>query len=552
MPDAKNKMLTGITGAVLLLGGLHSCYDTKNKYPHREDHRPNIVMFLTDDNAFNYWGFGGGPELSPHIDRIVREGVEATRFYSSSAACTPSRYSLHTGRYAGRCQDEKFMDEFPEDQASNISWNTFLDAEKEYTLGEMLKEAEYTTGFVGKWHMGFDRSAFKLPADADITNPDVDSVLKAYQAAVIEHVKKAGFDYAASIVPQNNDDGFIEDLQYHNLEWIAKGAIDFIRMNRKGDQPFFLMVNITTHHGPCHIESINSDIEITQAGRVEGLEGLMPPRSTISKRIMEKGYPFHFKTAGTLWTDDCVGSILDEMDKSNFSDNSAVIFTTDHNRFDGKATCYQGGVHIPFGMKWPGVIKPGTRTHKRMGLHDLMPTFAAMAETELPQDIVIDGKNRLDYLSKPRKTKKDDETLFFEFGYTRAVLSGKYKYITFRLPEELLENMKKGAVEKSYTYQGKLDDEPAVLRYPYYFDADQLYDVEKDPDEQQNLAYEPEYAGVVKQMQESLRNFTGSFRNPFPIDNPDPFYTSTDYRELNEAARDVDMEKYYWYRKGCY
>lgn len=550
MPN--KKLLTGITGAGLVLGGLNSCNEVKNNNTSREDDRPNIVMFFTDDNAFTYWGFGGGPGLSPNIDNIVNEGLEATRFYCTSAVSTPSRYSLHTGRYAGRCRDEKFVSEFPEDQPYNITWNTFLDAEKEYTLGEMLQEAGYSTGFVGKWHMGFDRSPYKLPADADITDPEVDSVLKAYQAAVIEHVKKAGFDYAASIVPQNNDDGFVEALQYHNLEWLAKGAIDFIRMNKDKNQPFFLIINITTHHGPCHIESINSDIRITQAGLVDDLEGVMPPRSTISERVMENGYPFNFKTSGTVWTDDCVGSILDELDKNNFTENSAVIFTTDHNRYDGKATCYQGGVHIPFGMKWPGMIKPGTKTNKKMGLHDLMPTFAAMAGTELPEDMSIDGKNRLDYLVKSKNMKKDDETLFFEFGYTRAVLSGKYKYIAFRLPGELLENMKNGAVEKSYTYKGNLGDEPAILRYPYYFDADQLYNLEKDPGEQYNLAYEPEYAGVVKQMQESLRNFTGSFRNPFPIDNPDPFYTSPEYRELNEAARDVDMEKYYWYRKGCY
>ncbi len=546
------KLITGIAGAIVFLVSCNSCKQTEYKNDRKEDDRPNILMFLTDDNAFTYWGFGGGPDLSPNIDSIISQGVEVTEFYSASTLSTPSRYSLHTARYPGRCQDEKFIRDYPEDLAYNISRNTFLNPEKEYTLGKMLQDAGYTTGFVGKWHLGFDRSAFQLPGDADITDPEVDRVLKEHQASIIEHIKKSGFDYAASIVSQNIDDNFVEALQYHNLEWLAKGAIDFIKMNRNSEKPFFLILNITTHHVPCHIESINSDIRITQAGLVEGLEKVMPPRSTISERIMENGYPFDFKTAGTVWTDDCVAAVMNELDRNNFTNNSAVIFTTDHNRYDGKASCYQGGVHIPFGMKWPGVIKPGTITNKHMGLHDLMPTFAAMAKTSIPDDQVIDGKNRLNHLKKSKNINKDDEVLFFEFGYTRAVLAGKYKYIAFRLPQELLENMKNSLVNESYTFKGTIADEPAVLRYPYYFDADQLYDLEKDPDEQNNLAYDPEYAGVVKQMQENLRNFTGSFRNPFPIDNPDPFYTSPKYRELNEAARDVNMKQYYWYRKGCF
>ena len=92
----------------------------------------------------------------------------------------------------------------------------------------------------------------------------------------------------------------------------------------------------------------------------------MPPRESIDERIMEKGYPDDFKTSGTVWTDDCVGSSLIRSGATGLQKIQPVIFTTDHNRYDGKATCYQGGVHIPFGMKWPGVIKPVTVTNKRM------------------------------------------------------------------------------------------------------------------------------------------------------------------------------------------
>lgn len=541
-----------VTGLIFLSAILNSCKQQAEENPGREDDRPNIVMFFTDDNDFSYWGFGGGPDLSPNIDQIINEGVQATQFYCTAAVSTPSRYSLHTGRFAGRCLDRQFMKSFPEDQPYNIIRNTFLDAEKEFTLGEMLQNAGYTTGFVGKWHLGFDRSEYKLEHDADISNPEVDKVLKAYQSALVGHVKNAGFDYAASIVPGNIDDNFIDALHYHNLEWYAKGGQDFIEMNKNSEKPFFLIVNITTHHSPCHIESINSDIRITQAGLVDGLDKVMPPRSSISERIMEKGYPLNFKTAGTVWTDDCVGSILNKLDDNNFTYNTAVIFTTDHNRYDGKATCYQGGVHIPFGMKWPGIIKPGTKTNKKIAMQDLMPTIAEMTEASIPDEVLLDGISKLEFLRKSKNLRNDDEVLYFEFGYSRAVLAGKYKYIAFRLPEELLENMKTGVVNESYNLHGTTSDEPGVMRYPYYFDADQLYDIEADPEEQHNLAYEDEYSGILKQMQETLKNYTGSFRNPFPVEDPDPFYLSPEYQKLNEKARDINMNQYYWYRKGCY
>ncbi|HYW96674.1 MAG TPA: sulfatase-like hydrolase/transferase, partial [Bacteroidales bacterium] len=514
--------------------------------------KPNVILFLTDDNDFSYWGFGGGPKLSPNIDQLVADGIEATQFYASASVCTPSRYTLHTGRYAGRCQDTAFRKAFPSNEPYDITWNTFIDAGKEATLGEMLQKAGYTTGFVGKWHLGFDRSPYKFDLNADPYDPDVDKKLKAYQAAIIDHVKNTGYDYAASVVVQNNDNSPLKALRYHNLEWYAKGAIDFLDTIRNSDKPFFLIVNITTHHGPCHTESIDSDINLTQAGYVEGLDKIMPPRESIYERIMEKGYPVDFKTAGTVWTDDCVNAILDSLRRDGMTNNTAVIFTTDHNRYDGKATCYQGGVHIPFGMKWPGVIKPGSKTSKRMEIPDLYATIIEMAGGNLPEGVRLDSRSRLSDFVNATKADEDNEDLYFEFGYSRAVLSGNWKYIAVRFPEDLLNNMKEGKTEKSYSLRGQVTDEPCMLRYPYYFDADQLYNIKTDPEEQRNLAYDAEYQGKLTQMREKLKNITETFDNPFPVDNPDPFYTSDQYRKMNKKARDINMDKFYWYRKGCY
>lgn len=539
-----------LTGTCLAMGSLICCSGNKSAHTENKDHRPNIILFFTDDNDFSYWGFGGGPDLSPCIDSIAAAGITASQFYCTSSVCTPSRYSLHTGKYAGRCTHEEFHTAFPEDQPYNIIWNTFLDPQKEKTLGQLLQEAGYFTGFVGKWHLGFDFSPFNIPKNGDPFNPLIDSLLKAQQKAVVSHVEKTGFNFAASVVPANFDDDKVDALQYHNLEWIAKGALGFLDTCRKQEKPFFLIVNITTHHGPCHTESIDHDIRVTPEGIVDGLKGIMPPRETIYERIMEKGFPVDFKTAGTVWTDDLVHSVLSRANKIFSQESTAVVFTTDHNRFDGKATCYQGGIHIPFLMKWPGKIPAGSHTGKRMQIIDLLPTFLAMAESK--ENPIVDGQNRLNDLLNPVENQPDHEVLYFEFGYTRAVLKDNWKYIAFRLPPEHINEMKSGKTSKAIAFRGTVFDEPCIARYPWYFDADQLYDLSKDPDEQYNLANDPAYQGILLQMQENLLNVTQTFSNPFPVKEPDPFMLSSDYMKLVKAAKNINLEQFYWYRKACY
>lgn len=547
-------------GSSLLLPSLLACQSgtteqaktDKDSLQNKKQTPPNVILIYTDDNAFTYWGFGGGPKLSPHIDNIKAQGVEATQFYCTSTVSTPSRYSLHTGRYAGRCQHESFLSEFPMDQSYCITWNTPIDAEKETTMGELFQQGGYTTGYVGKWHLGFDHFSYGLNADDDPSDTEVDKKLKKMQQDVIEHIKATGYDYAASITPSNNDHHPVTALQVHNLEWYAKGTIDFLQQASKQEKPFFVTVNITTHHGPCHIASINSDIRYTQAGIVEGLEGIMPARDSIATRIEAKGYPVDFKTAGTVWTDDCVGAILQEVDRLGMSENTAVIFTTDHNRYDGKGTCYQGGVHIPFVMQLPGVIKTGSQCKQRFQMTDILPTLMELCQIDLPESLDIDGISVWKALAGQADQSPKHEDLYFEFGYTRAVLHGDYKYIALRYGDEELEDMKNGKVDEAYSYKGKTGDEPTVKRYPHYFDADQLYNIKEDPDEQHNLAYDPAYKDKLAEMKQRLKAHTESFDHPFPIDNVDEFYFSDKFKSLSEKARILDMDQYYWYRKGCY
>lgn len=529
----------------LLIGLLLSACNNENAV------QPNILIIFTDDNGFEYWGKTGGPDLSPNIDAIANEGLYASNAYISASVCTPSRYTLHTGKYASRCQHPKFLESFPDSVTCNITWNTFLDPAAEITLGKLLQDGGYHTGFVGKWHLGWDHSKFDFNEDDDPLDTAVDRQLKAFHEEAKAIVRKAGFDYTASVTPINIDNHPVEAVRYHNLEWFAKGAMDFLEETSHQDKPFFLIVNLTTHHGPCHIPSIEQPVSLTPAGYIEDLDGIMPERQTIFSRIEEKGYNVDFKTAGSVWTDDCVKAILDQLASTGLSDETMVIFTTDHNRFDGKATCYEGGVKIPFFARYPGIIEAGSKMETRFQLTDILPTLLEAGGIPMPDGLEIDGTSIWPQISGESVQEVHDD-LFFEFGYSRGVLAGDWKYIAVRFPEELTELMKNGKTDRAFALRGLVTDEPCFKRYPDYFAADQLYNLSSDPDEQDNLAKNPEYAEKLREMQERLWHYTDNFRNPFPK-KADPFYETSAYDELAKKAVELtDMDRFYWFRQECY
>jgi len=514
---------------------------------------PNVIMFLTDDNAFEFWGFSGGPDLSPNIDKIANEGVTCTQFYCASTVCTPSRYNLQTGKYAGRCREQSFLTEYPTSRPYCIKWNTFLDPAKDFTLGNAFHLAGYRTGFVGKWHLTADKNVVQFDPDDDPAEPRVTRKLKIRYDSAVDVVKSVGYDYVASLSPNNNDAHPLKALRVHNLEWIAKGAIDFLDACKTENKPFFLIVNLTTHHGPCHRESIESDIRLTQAGLVNGLEGIMPPRKSIRRRIEANGYEYDFRTAGTVWTDDCVGAVLNRLQRFGLQDNTAVLFTTDHNTAGSKATCYQQGTKIPFAMRLKNRIPAGATCDRSFQMIDIMPTLMEMCSIELPKNARLDGASAWNLLSGKPGTKKLRDELYFEFGYTRAILRNGFKYIAFRLPTDLLSKMKTGKVKRAYNYQGLLGNDRPILKHGNYFAPDQLYNLENDPDELVNLAGDPKYADKLAEMKKYLKKYLAAFDHPFDIDTVDDFYYSHNYRRLAEKAKvSVDFSKDHWWTNNCY
>jgi arylsulfatase A-like enzyme len=518
--------------------------------------RPNIIIFLSDDTDFSMLGFSGGRVLTPRLDALAAAGAVATRFHAASAVCTPSRYNYLTGRFAGRCPAPSLRERAAPGEPYCLQWNTDLLPEREPCFAQALQAAGYRTGYVGKWHCGPGGGGHvfgqrDLPADADPSDPAVASRLRGAQERMCAQVRANGFDYAACIHWGNTDHAPIRALQHHNLDWTAEGARAFLSAYGRDERPFVLYVCTTAIHGPGHLESICQDPRLTTSGLVAtpGASG-MPPRAAILTRLQAAGIPVDHRSAGALWLDDCVGGVLDQLDALGLADDTAVFYTTDHGIYDGKANAGQGGTHIPFAMRWPGRVRPGTRVDALCQNVDLAPTLLEMADARPLPGQVFDGRSLVPLLLGGDRPLR--EVVFSEHGYGRSVHDGRYTYLATRLPQRIIERLKAGP-DAIADNAGQPVAGLASRRYPAYHDPDQLYDLAVDPGQQVNLARDPAHAATLARLRVHLAGHLRAIGQPFDLGEADPFLWSEAYRQRIAAARAAwDPDRWEWHRNRWY
>jgi arylsulfatase A-like enzyme len=527
----------------------------------KPDDLPNIVLIMADDVAPLHLSCYGGKVPTPNIDKLAGEGMKFTKAYATASACTPSRYSIITGQYAGRCSEPEFIENNPVGQPYKIAWDTPI-GKRNQTLHEILKEAGYYTGYVGKFHIG------PLSYDNHEDNPDIpyidpeininskkaDSLLAIYQDIISKKVKElTGCDYAASIQYENPEGIPVEAVSRHHVEYTTKGAMEFLSKAEEKENPFFLHVNITPLHGPNHIDDLRSDATFSPGGRLEEPYQYHPQRKTIFERLDKEGIPYedvpdhvkHYHT-GIPYMDDHVGIVLNKLKDMGVKENTLVIYTADHGTEPGKSSCYEQGIKVPFIVRWPQKVKQGTTSGQMIQFVDFLPTFAAIAGTELSSGIIVDGKNILPVF-EGKEIQRD--YLFSEMGYLRAVYNKKYKYIAMRFPKDEIDRLRSGELSSLSHMGNDINGFAGIVAsyYPGYFDADELYDLENDPYEQNNLAHDPEYADVLKNMQKALKEKLKSFKHPYPLDDTD-YAEMPAYNESVEAIKKKGITVYWWNR----
>ena len=408
--------------------------------------RPNIIMFLIDDqNPSSITAFGGDT-YTPNLDRMAAEGMKFTRAYVSSSVCTPSRYSFLTGRFAGTSHSKLYADAVGGRENQGLpNFNVALERDN-MNVGNVLREAGYTTGFVGKFHLasepdfpefykGKDRW-IKIPKDAS-PGPETSAQFKHNERWMRRYLQTLGFSWAKNVYPENVHSPYSS----HNPEWTTVAALEFIEENKDG--PFYLHLCSTLLHGPDKSWRKSMDHPlITGEGEVASLPEVMTPRAELLKTITEKGFDPDSHVAGEAWIDDSLGAILRKLKELGIDDNTLVIFAPDHGR-DGKASVFShGGCQVPMIMRWPKGIAAGQVCEELVQNIDLVPTFFELGKAEKPESYRIDGQS-LTPLFKDGTANDWRDHLYLEMGAARATVTKKWSYIAVRHTKEQIAALRK-------------------------------------------------------------------------------------------------------------
>ncbi|MEX1115194.1 MAG: sulfatase-like hydrolase/transferase [Akkermansiaceae bacterium] len=519
--------------------------------------RPNVILILTDDQSPRNpptlespqlvsplgFGYGGDPVLTPNVDRVAREGIVMTHANVACPVCTPSRYTTLTGRQATRTQGEVFNHRFPAGTMARPENNVEL-GRGEPNLPRLLQAAGYTTAWVGKSHIIEQEILEKpklwgtaaapglkpYPFDSDPrTDPKTNQAMRDNQAWWRQRIRKEGFDWVGAVYPGNLLELFNKPSNVHNVEWTTRSVLDFLDSHpADGDQPFFLYYGTTIPHGPNpwsktkdgYTFSLDADPGYTAEGYRKDLDySFMPSRASIKKEVRAAG--FDEKHAYITWFDHSIGAILRKLEERGLAKNTLVIISSDHGTWRyGKTTPYDGGLKVPLVMRWPAAIRPGSIYPHLVLNTDYAATVLELAGAKIPSDYQLDGVSLAPVLRGKESGPLRQET-FHEIGYARAIKTAKWKYIAVRYPPAIQRRIDAG--EKFPAFK----DAPPISRpylvanshlgynsskhNPNYFQADQLYDLENDPQENTNvLDRHPEVVADLKgRLAKYLKTFPG-------------------------------------------
>lgn len=396
---------------------------------------PNIILMIADDAGYGDFGcYGQDKFITPNIDRMAAEGILFTQHYAGSTVCAPSRSSLMTGQHTGH---------------TYIRGNKGVKPEGQYPLPdsivilpELLKKAGYITGGFGKWGLGGPGT------DGDPVNQGFDYWF-GYNCQSLAH------NYYPDYLWSNRDtvrlDGnFNGGTEQYSFDIIHKKALEFIENNK--DATFFLFLPYTIPHA----ELLVPDDSLFR--KYQGVFEETPYQGTDDGPRYRKG-PYSSQespraafAAMMERLDRSAGDIMDKLDELKISEQTLFVFTSDNGpHLEGgadpdffnsngiyrgyKRDLYEGGIRVPFIVRWPEVIPGGIKTGHISAFWDLLPTFCEAAGIPYPE--YIDGISFLPVLEQSGQQIKHTY-LYWEFheqGGKQAVRMGQWKGVRFNVKE---------------------------------------------------------------------------------------------------------------------
>lgn len=432
--------------------------------------RPNMVFIFADD-----WGWGdlschNHPYVrTPNIDRLAQEGTDFHRFTVASGVCSPSRTAVMTGHFPARYNIDGHFAWVPSNEKRNMP--DWLDTDL-VTLPKLLQSAGYATAHFGKWHLANDM----IP---DSPTP------KVY-----------GYDTYGAFNCSGLQMPFDED---------ARNAIRFIEKSHQAGKPFFINLWIHEPHTPHHV---------LPKYRWRFKDAKLDETDEIYAAVLSHA-------------DDRIGEVLDALDRLKLTDNTLVIFSSDNGparsrpgselklsydtatgagygtaaskgitagRKGHKAALFEGGINVPFIVRWPGQVGKGQIDNANMiSAVDLLPTFCDIAGVALPNDYRPDGISQLDALQGKQQNGRS-KPLFWKMVGRRG---------------------KPGAKDSFHWVDFAVVDGDWKLLVDDASDYVELYNIVQDPFEKNNV--QEQHPEVIKRLNEKL----ASWKATLP-EKPDP------------------------------
>lgn len=439
----------------------------------------NVVFIYADDLGWaQSTAYGSEYYHTPNLDRLADNGILFSNAYSAAAICSPARASLMTGKYPARLRVTDFI---PGDRPNTFPltqpiMQAYLPVE-EYTLGNLFKDAGYTTAFFGKWHLSKEKFG---PVSLE-NYPD-----------------KQGFD--EYFVIDKPDRQTNPEIDPHWSDMIGNTSLEFIQNNKHN--PFFLMMSFSAIHDPL-IEKADS----VRMWRAKPLSD-KPENNPIIAAILSR-------------LDRNVGRVLDKLDVLNLTEQTMIIFYSDNGGLaqnnvvfyrnfypeaealeiadqkplrKGKAWLYEGGIRVPLIIQWPGIINKGCVKDEIVSSYDFLPTFSALLGMNITSE--VDGLSFLSLLKD--ETSLPERSHYWHYPHyhrqTGALPAGAIRKDKWKLIEWF---------ENSLLQTGQ----------PAY----ELYNLDEDIGETNNLIeYEQE---IAKQLIDELKSWRKEVNAQMPVKN---------------------------------
>lgn len=364
-----------------------------------EPAKPNVIIIMADDLGYGGISCYGEPAIeTPNLDALARNGIKFTDFHANAPVCTPTRAALLTGNYQQRSGLEGVI--YVRGETREVGLDT-----SQVTIAELLKNNGYTTGIMGKWHLGYKKEFNPVYHGFDEFYGFVSGNIDYHS-----HYDNAGiYDWWHNL-DFIQEEGYATDL-------ITQHSVDFI--NQHKDQPFFLYV---AHEAPHVPFQGRNDPAYRFPGKEFTYHGPVEDQKAAYKDMVEV-------------MDEGIGKIMDALKENKLEENTLVIFISDNGAeafgnnggLNGqKGKLLEGGHRVPAIAYWKNNIKPGESSAILISM-DLLPTILSISQGQLPGDVTFDGRDFSGVLLD--KPELEERTLFWRYNNQKAVRAKQWKLL---------------------------------------------------------------------------------------------------------------------------